>query len=170
MFLKKIEIEAIRRCGADKTKIRFRTRPSTDISEILPYLNATYPDSIYYAKKPSLELKKDDAVILLESEAIVLNELSNTTQGIKFVDWVKDEINRVYKNKDQIEPDYTSKENLSVPELYKNLPQLNCGKCGEVTCLAFATKFVKGEYQLEDCSPLLTAKYKKVKKRLEDYI
>lgn len=170
MFLEKIEVETIRRCSADRSKIRFRTKLSTNISELLPYLNSVYPDGIYYVKKPSLELKKDNSVILLEPEAIILNELSNTSQGIKLIDWIKEEVNRVYKNKDQIEPDYTSKEALSVPKLYKNLPQLNCGKCGENTCLAFATKFVKGEYELEDCSPLFTEGHQEVREKLEDYI
>ncbi|MFO7760865.1 MAG: DUF3786 domain-containing protein [Thermodesulfobacteriota bacterium] len=39
-------------------------------------------------------------------------------------------------------------------ELYKILPQSNCGKCFFPTCLAFAAAVIKGEKQLADCPEL----------------
>lgn len=162
MYLEKIKVEDIHRC----TKIRFRAKPSTDISHTLPYLNSIYPNSVYRKEIPSLELPKDGALILLQGEEIHLHELNNTSHGIKIIDWLKEEINRVHDNKSQIEPDYTMQIKLSVPELYQNLPQLNCGKCGEDTCFAFATLFIRGEYELQDCPPLFEEKHQKLKEKL----
>ncbi|MFP3982560.1 MAG: DUF3786 domain-containing protein [Desulfurivibrionaceae bacterium] len=39
-------------------------------------------------------------------------------------------------------------------EVYKILPQTNCGKCYFSTCLAFAAAVIKGEAQLTDCPDL----------------
>ncbi len=36
-------------------------------------------------------------------------------------------------------------------EIYKKLPQTNCGKCGVSTCMAFAQKVKKSEAKLSDC-------------------
>lgn len=39
-------------------------------------------------------------------------------------------------------------------EIYKILPQTNCGQCYLPTCLAFAAAVIKGDKQLGDCPPL----------------
>ncbi len=44
---------------------------------------------------------------------------------------------------------------LSPITLYKNLPKTNCKECGQENCMAFATKMVNREVDLEACKPLL---------------
>lgn len=44
-------------------------------------------------------------------------------------------------------------------EIYNLLPKTNCGKCGEVNCMAFAVKVSNFEVSLEECSPLFEEKY-----------
>jgi acetyl-CoA decarbonylase/synthase complex subunit gamma len=46
-------------------------------------------------------------------------------------------------------------------EVYKFLPQTNCGDCGEATCMAFASHMIDRSLQLEDCPPLLEDKFRK---------
>jgi acetyl-CoA decarbonylase/synthase complex subunit gamma len=46
-------------------------------------------------------------------------------------------------------------------EVYKFLPQTNCGDCGEATCMAFASHMIDRSLKLEDCPPLLEDKFKK---------
>ena len=38
-----------------------------------------------------------------------------------------------------------------IDEIYKMLPQIDCGSCGAPTCRAFAEDVVKGECQIDDC-------------------
>lgn len=40
---------------------------------------------------------------------------------------------------------------LSAIEIYKSLPQTNCGDCGVPTCLAFAMKLAQKQASLDDC-------------------
>ncbi len=46
-------------------------------------------------------------------------------------------------------------------ELINFLPKTNCKKCGKSTCMAFALELMKGTVKIDDCTPLLGAKYKK---------
>jgi ArsR family metal-binding transcriptional regulator len=39
-------------------------------------------------------------------------------------------------------------------EIYKYLPQTNCGKCSEQSCYTFAIKLMGGEVTLDKCTPL----------------
>ncbi|MHA1682629.1 MAG: (Fe-S)-binding protein [Promethearchaeota archaeon] len=42
--------------------------------------------------------------------------------------------------------------------LYKDLPKLNCKKCG-MLCMPFAVELLKKSKKLEDCPPLMEPKY-----------
>jgi acetyl-CoA decarbonylase/synthase complex subunit gamma len=44
---------------------------------------------------------------------------------------------------------------LSPITIYKNLPKINCKECGVDNCMAFATKIVNREMELDACKPLL---------------
>ncbi|MEM1994941.1 MAG: acetyl-CoA decarbonylase/synthase complex subunit gamma [Nitrososphaerales archaeon] len=46
-------------------------------------------------------------------------------------------------------------------DVYKYLPQTNCGECGEVNCMSFASKLLERRYKPSDCPPLVKeSKYK----------
>jgi acetyl-CoA decarbonylase/synthase, CODH/ACS complex subunit gamma len=49
--------------------------------------------------------------------------------------------------------------------LYKQLPQTNCQKCGETTCMAFAAGLIDRSKTVEQCTPLVEEK--KYAKKLE---
>jgi Na+-translocating ferredoxin:NAD+ oxidoreductase RNF subunit RnfB len=44
---------------------------------------------------------------------------------------------------------------LSPILIYKSLPKTNCKECGVDNCMAFATKIVNREVELDSCKPLL---------------
>lgn len=50
---------------------------------------------------------------------------------------------------------------LSPITIYKSLPKTNCKECGVDNCMAFATKIVNREIELDSCKPLLKAEYAK---------
>lgn len=49
--------------------------------------------------------------------------------------------------------DRMADKKLNPMQVYKLLPQTNCKKCG-MTCMAFATRLVLREVELEECPPL----------------
>lgn len=53
----------------------------------------------------------------------------------------------------------------SLLDVYKYLPQTNCGECGEVNCMSFASKLLERKYKPTDCPPL--AKDQKYKEKLQ---
>jgi acetyl-CoA decarbonylase/synthase complex subunit gamma len=47
---------------------------------------------------------------------------------------------------------------VSAMDVYKLLPQTNCGVCGEASCMAFATKLSEKETELALCTPIIEEK------------
>jgi acetyl-CoA decarbonylase/synthase complex subunit gamma len=48
-----------------------------------------------------------------------------------------------------------SLKELSPIDVYKLLPKINCKECGVDNCMAFATKIVNREINIDQCPPLL---------------
>jgi acetyl-CoA decarbonylase/synthase complex subunit gamma len=51
-------------------------------------------------------------------------------------------------------------EKATLLGVYKFLPQTNCGECGEVNCMSFASLLLERKAVPENCPPLKTAKYR----------
>ena len=63
-----------------------------------------------------------------------------------------------------------TKKELSPIDIYKLLPKTNCKECGEENCMAFATKIVNREAQIDQCLPLLEEKYSKAYNQLKEML
>ena len=54
--------------------------------------------------------------------------------------------------------------------VYQRLPQTNCGDCGEITCMTFASKLLERKATVEECPPLREAKFKQRAAELRELV
>jgi len=59
---------------------------------------------------------------------------------------------------------------LSPIDVYKLLPRTNCKECGEENCMAFATKIVNREVNIDKCLPLLEKEHAKAYGQLKEML
>jgi acetyl-CoA decarbonylase/synthase complex subunit gamma len=59
---------------------------------------------------------------------------------------------------------------LSPIDVYKLLPKTNCKECGEENCMAFATKIVNREVNVDQCTPLLKKENAKAYGQLKEML
>ena len=59
---------------------------------------------------------------------------------------------------------------LSPIDIYKLLPKTNCKECGQDNCMAFATKIVNREIEIDSCKPLLKPENAKNYAKLKDLL
>ena len=155
-YLKSITLCYVAPCIADEKKIRLIAYFDRDISELLPYLNAVIKGASYNKNAPTLTYAKERRLINLYNIKITIAKADDIIDAWKVLDEVKELINRTYKNKDTIKPNYEEKVKVTALQIYGWLPKSNCKACGEATCLAFAVKLLHGEQKLENCKPLFT--------------
>lgn len=160
MLLKKVEITYVSPCLADPQKIRLKARLSDDITEIMPYLNATVKAAIYNHEASNLTLSREFRLITLYPREITMIKALNTTDAWQVIDWLQELINDTYARRGEIEPDYRRKRRPHPLQLYSWLPRLNCKKCGELHCLAFAALLFSGQQELKNCKPLFSHNYR----------
>jgi acetyl-CoA decarbonylase/synthase complex subunit gamma len=63
-----------------------------------------------------------------------------------------------------------AKKEISPIDIYKLLPKINCKECGYENCMAFATKIVNREANIDQCKPLLKKEHEKNYKQLKEML
>lgn len=160
MYLKHIDIYHTSPCFAEAGKIRVKARLSNDISEIMPYLNRIVKNAVYNVHAPNVTMFKEFRMITLGPRELILIKALNDTDARQVIIWLKDLINDTAECMDEIEPLYESKRRPHPLQLYRWLPQINCGQCGEKTCIAFAALLSVGQQKIDRCTPLFTDDYR----------
>jgi ArsR family metal-binding transcriptional regulator len=125
-----------------------------DVSRALPYLNAELGGFKYIKEPPSVTFRVHGKLMTVYGRKMAINALRNETEAQKIVEWLKNEINRVWKDRENIQPCYQSAPQPQMIEILKLLPKTNCGKCGDPTCMVFATRMTEGAKASSQCPAL----------------
>jgi ArsR family metal-binding transcriptional regulator len=137
-----------------------------DISEALPFLNAELGGTQYYKDPPTVMFHVYGKIIKVSGREIAVNALQDEAEADKIITWLKNEINRVWENREHITPSETTPEKPKLIEILKLLPKTNCKKCGLATCMVFAVQVMEGGRGADDCTELFSEQ----RLKLEDYL
>jgi ArsR family metal-binding transcriptional regulator len=137
-----------------------------DIGAALPYLNATLGGDSYIKDPPSVTFKSQGKLITVHSRKIAINALRDEAEAHHIIEWLKQEINDAWENRERIVPKYDGKSKPHILEIYKLLPKTNCRKCGQPTCMMFASLATEGVKGHSDC-PEMAAEHVV---KLENYL
>jgi len=166
MLLNSYKITRILPCIADPEKIRVIAEVSDEIHEVFPYLNAIIKGCIFNHPALTLTIRNEEKLITLHAKHVSMTLIEDEKEAHEMLNWVKDLINQTFQNRDQIEPNYSSGDQLKPSDIQKLLPGTNCKECGFRSCLAFAFKLVDEKIEIVKCLPLFSDQYKAKRKVL----
>ncbi len=142
-------------------------RLTTDISDVLPYLNATLRGAVYHQAANALTWKKGGHNIAFHAFEIATSNVVDRDAAIKELDGLVQLVNRTWERRAELTPNYQKRQRPTPMAVYQLLPKTNCKQCGEETCYIFALKFSMSQRQLADCPPLLEPEYESKRRQLE---
>jgi len=134
-------------CDPGAERYAARARLAVDISEVLPYLNATLRGAIYHPGANALTWKKGGHNIAFHAYEIAASNVEDREGAEKEIKGLVELVNRTWERRAEIAPDATARQRPTPMAIYKLLPNTNCKGCGESTCYSFALK-------LADCPAL----------------
>jgi len=170
MLLKSYKKEIFRpECNPSFQSLHCIARLDQDISEVLPYLNASLGGFEYLKDPPAVTFKVHGKIIAVHPREIAVNALKDEEEAEKILEWLKREINQAWEKRDEIEPRYVGTPKPKVLEILKLLPKTNCRECGEPTCMVFAVKIAEGAKGAEDCQALEREKRIKLQKYMSGF-
>lgn len=171
MLIEKYNLEVFTPpCDPGAERYAARARLTTDISEVLPYLNATLRGAIYHAAAQALTWKKGGHNIAFHAYEIATSNVEDREGAEKELKGLIDLVNRTWERRAEITPDHITRQRPTPMAIYKLLPNTNCKRCGESTCYSFALKLSASQRKLANCPPLFEAQYAEKLAALEEII
>ena len=154
-------------CDPGAVSYAARAHLTTDISEVLPYLNATLPGAIYYPGAKALTWKTAGHSLAFHAYEVAVSNLEDRGSAEAELKKAVDLVNRTWDRRAEITPNTSTRQRPTAMAVYKLLPRTNCKQCGELTCFIFAGKLVVSQKKLADCPPLAEAQYTEQRAALE---
>jgi len=155
MLLKNYQKEVFRaKCNASFQSVHCIATLDQDVSAVLPYLNAELGGYEYLQDPPAVTFKSAGKLITVQGREIAVNALKDEQEAEKILQWLKKEINTIWKRRAQIVPSFESTAKPQVLEILRRLPRTNCRECGSPTCLVFATQVAQGIKTAQACPPI----------------
>ncbi len=130
-------------------------RLKVDISQALPYLNASLRGAVYNHAAKALTWKKGGRNIAFHPYEIATANLEDRAAADRVGEGLIKTVNRTWERREEMEPEFEKHRRPTPMALFKLLPGTNCRQCGEQTCFIFATKLAASQRRIEDCLPLL---------------
>ena len=157
-------------CDPGAERYAARARLVIDISDVLPYLNATLRGAIYHPNAKALTWKKGGHNIAFHAYEIATSNVEDREGAEKEIKGLIDVVNRTWERRNEITPDTTTRQRPTPMAIYKLLPNTNCKQCGDPTCYSFALKLAASQKKLADCPALLESQYTEKLAALEEMI
>jgi ArsR family metal-binding transcriptional regulator len=145
-------------------------RLTSDISEVLPLLNATLRGAVYHLTANALTWKKGGHNIAFHAYEIATSNVEDREAAEKELKGLIELVNRTWERRAEIDPDYETHQRPTPMAIYKLLPQTNCKQCGEPTCYTFAIKLAVAQVKLADCPLLFESRYEQNLAELEGIV
>lgn len=142
-------------CVADATKIRLVAHLSGDITLAFPFLNAEMRGGCYNRDADLFTFMDAHRMITLYPRRISMAKADDIIDGWRTLEKIRCLVNDVYARRASIEPSYEMRKKPPALEIYKRLPAINCGACGQKTCMAFALTLWGGNAKPSHCTPVM---------------
>jgi ArsR family metal-binding transcriptional regulator len=151
MFLDSIALVRTTSCLAEPGKIIITGKPARSLAEVIPYL-AALPDVIAYNPETlSLTFRRRTGFLTLYPDRIYITKVKNVDEGIELLVALTGAINATWEHRQELVAAHTGRRAPRPLDIYVQLPQTNCGQCGEATCMAFAVGLLMQKHVLDDC-------------------
>ncbi len=157
-------------CEPGAERYAARARLTADISEVLPYLNATLRGAVYMPEASALTWKKGGHNIAFHAYEIATSNVDDREDAEKELKGLIDLVNRTWERRAEITPDVTTRQRPTPMAIYKLLPHTNCKHCGEPTCYSFALKLTASQKKIADCPPLSEPQYAEKLSALQEIV
>jgi ArsR family metal-binding transcriptional regulator len=141
-------------CEPGAERYAAAARLTADISEVLPYLNATLRGAVYHRAANALTWKKGGHNVAFHAYEIATSNVEDRDAALEELDGLIKLVNRTWERRAGITPDYETRQRPAPMAVFKLLPQANCKRCGEPTCFTFALKLAASQKKTADCPPL----------------
>jgi ArsR family metal-binding transcriptional regulator len=142
-------------CDLESPVYAAKVTLKVDISEVLPYVNASVERGEFIPGIPVLVWTEGGRKYALRDREMAISGILDRDEADNLVSALVAKVNDIWERREGLEPSYATVEKPKVLDIFKLLPRTNCKQCGAPTCMAFADMIAKDKKTLDECPPLL---------------
>lgn len=171
MLIEKYDLEVFTPpCEPGAARFAAKAHLTVEMSEALPYLNATLRGAVYHKQANALTWKKGGHNIAFHAFEIATSNVEDRQGAEKEIKGLVDLVNRTWERRAEITPSFETRQRPTPMAVYQLLPQTNCKQCGEPTCWIFALKLATSQKKIADCPPLSDPQYENQLRALQEIV
>jgi ArsR family metal-binding transcriptional regulator len=142
-------------CLADPGKCIVIGRPARTLDGVLPLVAAVAPNVISFNPAAgTLTLRRQPGFITFYSDKVMITQVKDADEGLALLEGVRDLVNQCWDHRDTIQPVTAARRAPRPLDVWALLPQTNCKRCGEATCMAFVFMLLQSKRRLQECPVL----------------
>ena len=157
-------------CSPGEERFAARALLARDISQALPYLNATLRGARYTHAARALTWTKAGHYVAFHPFEIAVSNVEDRAAARQEIESLIALVNRTWERRSEIAPDVELHQRPTPLALFRLLPQTNCKQCGEPTCYTFALKLAAAQRKPADCPPLFEPAHDQQRAVLQDLV
>ena len=154
-------------CIADPDRIKYMAKITRDLSDVLPALFLSLPNSRLTKSPLTLSFTTQQHNIMMGEKGDLAVTYVKDRDEINYInEKIVELINKAIKynlsHHAKLDSLIEEKRKLTPMTLYELFPKTNCKECGEETCFNYVAKIMSGEKSHEKC-PYVESKLIKIK-------
>jgi ArsR family metal-binding transcriptional regulator len=151
-FLDSLTLTKTLPCLAEPGKIIVIAEPAHHLDGVLPLVAAVAPNIISFNPEAgTLTLRRQPGFITFYPDKVMITQVKDTDEGLQLLSAVRDLLNQCWDQRDRIQPVKAAHRAPRPLDIWSLLPQSNCKRCGEATCMAFAFGLLQQKRTVEEC-------------------
>jgi ArsR family metal-binding transcriptional regulator len=151
-FLDSLVLTKTLPCLAEPGKIIVVAQPSRNLDGVLPLVAAVAPNIIAFNPGAgTLTLRRQPGFITFYPDKVMLTQVKDTDEGLQLLSAARDLLNQCWDQRNTIQPATAARRAPRPLDVWTLLPQSNCKRCGEATCMAFAFLLLQQQRTVEEC-------------------
>ncbi|MGC8878265.1 MAG: (Fe-S)-binding protein [Anaerolineae bacterium] len=154
-FIEAICLHKTLPCLAEPGKLIVIGKPSRTLDGLLPLVAAVAPQVVAFNPLAgTLTLRRTPGFITFYPDRVMVTQVTSLEEGLELLEVVRDLLNQCWEHRDTIQPITTVRQAPRPLDIWSLLPQTNCKRCGEPTCMAFACALLLNRQTPAACLPL----------------
>lgn len=124
------------------------------VESLLPYLAAILPSCTYVHGTGVVQVMDRGHIVAIYPNRLTITDVRDNEEAEALCDEYHVLISRAERERPQLTPVLRKDRSISVLDIYRRLPQTNCGLCRLPTCFAFAAAVFRRESPVTGCTPI----------------
>ena len=149
-----LRVEAVKPSITDPMRLRAEILPAKPLGALIPIMARLVKGGAYSPKVPVLALEEGHRLICFSPASIAILRADDLLDIWILVRTTADFICTAWHRRLSVKPETHPRQGIGATEIYRHLPATDCGACGAMTCMEFATGLLTGRSRVEWCRPL----------------